>query len=879
MSLKLRILLLPLFIMAFSIFTNWAHAQDASGQASPSSARVTSDKDDYAPRSNAVFTGSGFAPGDSVVLRVKNLNRPCNTVSADSSYLPWTVIADAQGAFVTNWTVCDCNGDSLRLKAVGKQSGLIAYAYFTDADQPPSLSDATITYTSGSATYGAVGSISYVVSVTRTSTGNETSNLSITSLLPAGVSASFNPSSLNFKNNLPNTLTSTLTITVTASASAVINSPFTVEVRGNGNTTKNPTSLFTISKADATFSITGYTGAYDGTEHKASGTATGLNALDLTSLLSFGAGQTNAPGGKASWSFAGNNNYNSTSGEVDITLSPINATFSITGYTGAYDGTEHKASGTATGLNALDLTSLLSFGAGQTNAPGGKASWSFAGNNNYNSTSGEVDITLSPINATFSITGYTGAYDGTEHKASGTATGLNALDLTSLLSFGAGQTNAPGGKASWSFAGNNNYNSTSGEVDITISKVDAFITVNGYSGVYDGSSHGASGKATGVNGENLTNLLTLGNIFTDAPGGTANWDFAGTTNYKATNGSVDVRIFAIPVVTLSTPNPVSVNTTSTITATMGADVFYPKWVYTIPGSNINLNSQTQLGITSSTPVVYSVSLSYQDGMGKSYTSPSIYAVFYDPNAGFVTGGGWINSPAGAYRANPELTGKANFGFESKYEKGKSLPSGNTEFQFQAGDLKFKSSNYEWLVIAGSKAQYKGTGAINGSGNYGFMLTAGDGDLGTTKKPDYFRIKIWNTLDNQIVYDNQYGAADNADLTTQLGGGSIVIHETKSSGKSTIAANVQGNDILIEESSELSVKVLQNPSATEFALVVSGNSNEPVEIRAVSLTGNLVYVTKGAANQTYRFGRNLSAGMYIVEVRQGNTAKTIKLVKE
>ena len=43
-----------------------------------------------------------------------------------------------------------------------------------------------------------------------------------------------------------------------------------------------------------------------------------------------------------------------------------------------------------------------------------------------------------------------------------------------------------------------------------------------------------------------------------------------------------------------------------------------------------------------------------------------YIVVYDPSAGFVTGGGWINSPMGAYAANPSLTGKANFGFEAKY---------------------------------------------------------------------------------------------------------------------------------------------------------------------------------------------------------------------
>jgi hypothetical protein len=52
-------------------------------------------------------------------------------------------------------------------------------------------------------------------------------------------------------------------------------------------------------------------------------------------------------------------------------------------------------------------------------------------------------------------------------------------------------------------------------------------------------------------------------------------------------------------------------------------------------------------------------------------------------------------------------------------------------------MRFKSTVYEWLTVGGTRAQYKGEGTINGTGSYGFMLTAVDG--GSTDK---FRIKIW-----------------------------------------------------------------------------------------------------------------------------------------
>jgi hypothetical protein len=155
-----------------------------------------------------------------------------------------------------------------------------------------------------------------------------------------------------------------------------------------------------------------------------------------------------------------------------------------------------------------------------------------------------------------------------------------------------------------------------------------------------------------------------------------------------------------------------------------------------------------------------------------------YIVIYDPDGGFVTGGGWIYSPAGAYAADPTLEGRANFGFVSKYKKGKTAPTGNTEFQFQAGDLNFHSDVYDWLVIAGARAQFKGTGTINGAGEFGFMLTAIDENLTPSTDVDRFRIKIWDKATDEIVYDNQMGDVDGAAVATAISGGSIVIHKAK-----------------------------------------------------------------------------------------------------
>ncbi len=182
------------------------------------------------------------------------------------------------------------------------------------------------------------------------------------------------------------------------------------------------------------------------------------------------------------------------------------------------------------------------------------------------------------------------------------------------------------------------------------------------------------------------------------------------------------------------------------------------------------------------PGVYTLQVTVIDDDTGVGTAIHEFAVIYDPAGGFVTGGGWIDSPPGAYSPDPSLTGKATFGFVSKYQKGKQTPSGNTEFQFKAADLKFQSTSYDWLVIANHKAMYKGTGTINGSGNYGFLLSAIDAALTHSTNEDLFRIKIWDKANGDVVvYDNQVACpsvSDNADPCTALGGGSITIHAGK-----------------------------------------------------------------------------------------------------
>lgn len=241
-----------------------------------------------------------------------------------------------------------------------------------------------------------------------------------------------------------------------------------------------------------------------------------------------------------------------------------------------------------------------------------------------------------------------------------------------------------------------------------------------------------------------------------------------------------------PVVVAGTvagsPNPVMVNTPVALTANLTdagsgglarAEVTLGAGTYSLlsAASNDSASVTGTIGPFAE-PGVLEACVRATDVAGNQSSDECTLIAVFDPSAGYVTGAGTVDSPAGALIGS-EAAGTARFGFQSKYARGATVPSGNTQFRFRAGDLDFDSTAYEWLVVAGARAQYKGTGTIrNRSGSFGFILTVIDGDQPGGDGLDKVRMKI--TGPDGVVYDNQIGSLDSADPSTAIASGHVVI---------------------------------------------------------------------------------------------------------
>jgi hypothetical protein len=573
----------------------------------------------------------------------------------------------------------------------------------------------------------------------------------------------------------------------------------------DGDANHDPSSgsaSFTINQAPSTTTVTCTPGpfVYDGgAQTPCSAVAGGAGGLNIAVTPVSYSNNVDAGTATASATYAGDANHAGSSGSATFTIGQASSTTTVTCTAGPfpYSGSaQTPCSASVTGAGGLAASVTPVTYANNVDAGTATASASYAGDANHTGSSGSATFTIDKASSTTTVSCPAGpfTYSGSaQNPCTAAATGAGGLNQPLTVSY-ANNVNAGTASASASFAGDGNHTGSSGSANFTISRATPAIRWANPAAINCGTPLGATQlNATASVAGSFVYTPVAGTYLSVGTGQTLSVVFtpSDTANYTTASASVTIDVInfapgSVSITAPAAPQPLGTTITATASFTDPGDLsdHTATWTWddgtapqTVPiAANLTSVSTTHKYAAAG---VYSVSVVIADHCGLSSSAAVFqYVVIYDGNAGFVTGGGWINSPAGAYVANTVLTGKATFGFVSKYQKGATVPTGETQFQFQVANFVFQSTSYDWLVISGAKAQYKGSGTVTGAGSYGFLLTATDGDINGGGGVDKFRIKIWDKTTGNVVYDNVPSAFDDIDTANPqaIGGGSIVIHK-------------------------------------------------------------------------------------------------------
>jgi hypothetical protein len=160
-------------------------------------------------------------------------------------------------------------------------------------------------------------------------------------------------------------------------------------------------------------------------------------------------------------------------------------------------------------------------------------------------------------------------------------------------------------------------------------------------------------------------------------------------------------------------------------------------------------------------------------------SGSVMVIVYDPDGGFATAGGYLDSPAGALTSAPDDTNRLHLRLNPKYRPGDPGPvvgGGKVGAHLSGSPFSIDSTTLDWLVVTpAGKVAVKGTGTVNGHSGYGFIAYGYD-------DPDKLRLVVWELSEGSfpgtsVVYDNRRGSDYDLDLANPqaLGGGSFQAH--------------------------------------------------------------------------------------------------------
>ncbi|PRY15564.1 putative secreted protein (Por secretion system target) [Pontibacter ummariensis] len=872
---------------------------------------VTTDKDDYAPGEYVIITGSGWEPGERVDFHFEETPKPSTCYNSHDIYS----VADSEGKIYNNQFLVKSNhiGVAFELIATGS-SGSSATTYFTDANVEFSATGLPSPLT-------PTPTIKVNYKVTRNSDGVEV-------IKPTSTTFAYGQIATAIPVRIDETITYTFD-NVTLSDGKTYSAPGGA-TRGdnNGQGKQSIVANYNLAlKTNPNISWTAPSKIVYGTELS----ATQLNATaDVagTFVYSPAAGTKLAAGQhdlRVDFTPTDAANYKTATKTVSITVGKAALTVTTADKSKVYGETFTAFTGDVTGEVAGDEFSIASYAsagaAADATVAGGpyQITATLTANDrlaNYNVTETFGKLSVGKAALTVTTADKSKVYGETFTAFTGDVTGEVAGDEFSIASYAsagaAADATVAGGpyQITATLTANDrlaNYNVTETFGKLSVGKATLTVTAANASRLCGQTNATFTGQIVGIkNNEAITASYT--SVATSMSGAgvydivpAVNGTEAVLKNYNIILNKGTLTIEQVTVDASANATPQAIKSTATfVTAKLingtGVAANVPVKLYfngsTTPMLGVSDASGTvNINVGVLATGVYKIVIEAGTGCSESIA----YLPVYDPNGGFVTGGGWIISPEKAIRtsayglAGVDATGKANFGFVAKYKNGKSTLAevdGNTEFQFNAGKLNFKSTSHEAmsLVVTSEKATYKGVGTLNGYAGFKFTVIAIDGDVKGRLNNDKFRIRIWDAS-NALVYDNLVGSNSSEEYnepTDYIGGGSIVIHDGKLNGGSSSKALVSDPKLQLEKQLNRFYNY-PNPYTDKTTIAFTSLKEESFALEVYDVKGALVKKIETGVTEVgklYEFefdGRNHPEGMYFARLITNSGVQTIKMV--
>ncbi len=332
--------------------------------------------------------------------------------------------------------------------------------------------------------------------------------------------------------------------TLTGATGTVAITPQTVTASIIGNPTKTYDGTTNATLTPANFRLSGLIGTESFTVTQTAGTYNSPNVSGATTVTASLSPSNFTPG---SGTLASDYNLPTTaSGAGQITKA--NAVISVTPYSVTYDGNAHTATGTATGVESptpANLTSLLTL-TGTTHTSAGTYNgdaWSFAGNGNYNATSGTVNDSIAKATTGTIVTS----------SANPAVYGQQVTFTATVTNTSSGSTAVPTGTVQFVVDGNNFGAPVAvNAIGHAVSLPDTFLS--GASHTVQADYTNSDGNFTGSNSTNLTQTVqtvavepdpsnpALTDLFIGSPGATSNDQIQVNPVGSSSTGSTGVKV-------------------------------------------------------------------------------------------------------------------------------------------------------------------------------------------------------------------------------------------------------------------------------------------------------------------------------------------------